>query len=749
MPPKKSRPPESLDAPLPRLRSRRVPRPTQLFVDDDEGEPSQPSQETQPVREPSPSLEPSSLPPRKVNPTYPESSLSSQPSNPQAEKLPTPQIPAASSNTQRAQRLDSLKKRPNLPKPHGNSSTGLKFQPKPSIARRTKEEREAREQAEEERKRSQHVAQGINPTISSRGGRALARGVGRGVSFSGGLTHRNNRTGVGQASGLFSGPTINEVSQRGRGGRRGDGNISGNTHTAAKPELSPERARKKTSDSKTVSGRTKGTSVKKEEISSSVIASDFESEDDEKRIDVKEISHVILIEDSDEGKATSKSKEHQISRPPLWAIRPVRLEREEHVERSNTVNTDASLPVSGVSQQKSKHKYGKVTDSERERGHEKSIDKAKAMSRDVEFLRHKKVWKGAYQDGEDADDEPRVKEEPKLDEAFSIVAVPDSITNDSGPRHVRENLDDTVAGSLSAKADVDKTNPTGADDAYGSDTVRGSPSATTPMHLKKTKRKPKTFSRRAPVFQSEEDRQEWDRYLQDSNLVAQELEQRPVVNFAEGDADGDASANSKEASPRTRRDELIYMFQLPPTIPNLLDPNNPRKTTENPEKEQPKTLELSKAQVKPASSNTHIASSKNPQVTAPSSPKSKDPATKVEPAAINKDSKQKLPNSSIVRSVNATPIPAGFAGYLTTYKAGQTILSWGGIEYEVGRLGTEMLQNCVMLGKNIGEKNEWKSNAVPNGKEKEGVLGGLKVKGLGLVQGGFRAIVEWNRILGK
>lgn len=770
--PKNSRPPESSDAPLPRLRSRRGVPPAQLFANDDEEE-TQPSQETQSARGPSP-------PPRMEHPAS-EPSPSSQPLTPQAAQPLTPQASTPNPSSQnRPQRHDGMK-RPRPPISRGSSSTGLKFQPKTSITRKTKEEREAQEQAEEERRRSQLATQVIHAG-RSRGARGPFRGTVRGGSFSGGLNSwRNNRTGIGQASGFLSGPTRGETHQRGKGGRRIGievlETISAATE-AVKPELSPERVREKTSTSKTASdsktasssktvsgsktasGRAKATKVKREETFSSVIASDVESEGDENRINVKEISHISLIEDdSDQGEPSSKGKERQTSRPPLWAIRPVRLEREEHIERSTAVNTDASINSLDRLERKSKHKQGRTSDGERKKSLEKSIDKGKGKSKDIEFLRHKKVWKGAYQEGKDMGDEPQVKEEPSQDDAIDIVAVPDSITNESSPRPSGENVDDGVTGTSDIRMDLDKTKlaePTAAD--ISDPLQEGGPQAPLTIIKNTKKRRLKLLlGKRPPVFQSEEDRQEWDRYLQDQEAVAEELLQTHAVIPAAQEADGNASTNPEQDPPKTRRDHLIYMFQLPPTLPNLVDSDRPRATIEKSDKGRPVLLEVpkitsgktpgKKGQGTQPSSKTPAFSSKTPHGIAASSSKPKEPAIKVE--NVVGPTHESL-NPYIVRSTDTTSVPGGLVGYLVTYEVGNTVLTWGGIRYEVGRTGTGMLQNCVMVRKVAGEGNESNAQGKEGEKDKEKMkewpvgINGVTVKGMGLVQGGFTAVVEWN-----
>ena len=664
----------------------------------------------------------------------------------------------------------------------GSSSTVLKFQPKASIARKTKEEREAQEQAEEERRRAQHATQVIHAG-RSRGARGPFRGTVRGGSFSGGLNSwRNNRTGVGQASGFLSGPTRGEAHQRGKGSRRIGievlETISAATE-AVKPELSPEGVREKTSTSKTgsdsktasgskivsgsktASGRAKATKIKREETFLGGIALDVESEGDENRINVREISHIILIEDdSDQGIPSSKGKERQASRPPLWAIRPVRLEREEHIERSTEVNTDASITSLVRLEGKSKHKHVGTSGGEWKRNLEQSIGKGKGKSKDIEFLQHKKVWKGAYQEGEDMRDEPQVKKEPSQDDTIDIVAAPDSITNELGPRPSGEHVDDDVAGTSDVRMDLDKTKPgeLAAADIPGPLQEGRQPAPPTIIKNTKKRRLKPRIPKCPPVFQSEEDRQEWDRYLQDQRAVAEELLQTHAVIPAAQKANGNASTDPEQDPPKTRRDHLIYIFQLPPTLPNLLNSDRPRETIEKSDKRQPALPEVpkttsgktpgKKGQGTPPL-KTPAFSSKTPHGTAASSLKVKDPAIQVE--NIVGPTHESL-NPYIVRSTDTTPVPGGLVGYLITYEVGNTVLTWGGVRYEVGRTGTGMLQNCVMVRKEAGEGSESNAQGKEGEKDKEkekakegpGGENGVTVKGMGLVQGGFTAVIEWD-----
>ncbi|KAL9579306.1 MAG: hypothetical protein Q9212_005182, partial [Teloschistes hypoglaucus] len=100
-------------------------------------------------------------------------------------------------------------------------------------------------------------------------------------------------------------------------------------------------------------------------------------------------------------------------------MRPIRIDRHEHVERTIGVNTDASSLTSAELRRRAKARgeaQGSLflPDSSDPINDDARKPKGRKKGRDVEFLRDERRWQGVYQDEDDADDMPvRIKEEPK------------------------------------------------------------------------------------------------------------------------------------------------------------------------------------------------------------------------------------------------------------------------------------------------------------------------------------------------
>jgi len=148
---------------------------------------------------------------------------------------------------------------------------------------------------------------------------------------------------------------------------------------------------------------------------------------------------------------------------------------------------------------------------------EKLKKKGKERTRDVEFLRDERKWKGVYQDEKEKEDEAEIKKEPTEDEDAMTV--------------------DTVAATVRAKGSTNdvETSPPAAPVV---------PEGSEPSVKPKAKRRRKLKSKDTkPVLQTEEDRQEWARHEEDIRLLDEELRlmdtgptpMPPPTKDAEGD----------------------------------------------------------------------------------------------------------------------------------------------------------------------------------------------------------------------
>ncbi|MCJ1281551.1 hypothetical protein MMC26_000871 [Xylographa opegraphella] len=586
------------------------------------------------------------------------------------------------------QRLDSLKRRngskvsssstaAGVP---GNRPTGLKFQPK-AVVRRTKEEREAQERVEEEKRQARLVA---NPSTTSeknrgqygRGG--MLDGPKRG-GFRGGMSGwRTERRGIGQATGPLSGGPTNEqiASRRGRAGRS-SATISGSIHTevsrstsASLTGLKTEPTVKTEKDQGTAinktrkpSGKSKDAKVKLEDFTTTYISSDAEVDGSEgPRVNIEHIN-LVSDEDSEDDTVIRKGKERQKSvRAAGWNLKPIRLDRHEHVERHVGVNSDAILLTSAQLRQKANERseaegtlfLSQDEDDDMVKTRPKKVN---SKGKDVEFLRDERRWKGVYQDEEDIHELKRVKEEPLDDDVMAIDAAPDIATNDES--------------SLTAKQDS-SPNPILQDISVGPEGDQE------PRSPKIKRRRRSAFRATKPVLQTEEDRQEWERYEDNITALGEELGDSDIVTTpapASSNLDEDVNMDMDGEETKDRRRGLVYLFQLPPIVPYLVDAT---VSTENDE-----MLGHEGASVAP-SKDTQMSGSA---------------VKKTEPVVKMEDSTHKQADDMVANALMAEDIDdfVGSVGKLTMYDSGYIGISWGGIMHDLNRGSEgELLQELVI-----------------------------------------------------
>ncbi|KAK2810280.1 hypothetical protein FQN50_003011 [Emmonsiellopsis sp. PD_5] len=445
----------------------------------------------------------------------------------------TAPIPAPTPNpTTRApsgiQRLHSLKKRPppgSLIPLNADGSTPkptLRYQPR-AVVRRSKEEREAMERLEKERN-AERIAEakavrgggGRGRGGRDRGGRG--RGRGRGGSFVGGE--------VGGPLGSGSGVSMRGRGSGGYGGYGGGGGGKGKYGRAA--------AGGRGKMTGFVGGKGEG-----EYAGGSGDVSSDEGSDSAPRFSIEQIN--IISDEEEEGmggedgefEGKGKGKGKMPARASVGGgvgargLRPVRVERHEHQERSVGVNTEASSNKSAElrKQAKSKAKQGEddslfVQDDEAEEGDDEG---------DVEMVSERAVRGGGRAAG---DGEIRIKEEP----TDGDVLMTDSI-------------------------------PQATDDA-----------AIAPKPTPK-KKKRVTIKDPRSKLQTEEEKQEYDRHEQDIEHIKKAL--GTLTTLEKTPADGEAAADqaeegeAKTEEPKDERSGRLFLIQFPPMTPNLIVPTQP------------------------------------------------------------------------------------------------------------------------------------------------------------------------------
>lgn len=635
------------------------------------------------------------------------------------------------------QRLASLNPRRKLAAPEASDSrpASLKFQPK-SAVRRTKEEREAAERAETD-KRHQRFGDSATALPRTTGDRGGFRGVRRGT-FVPTVTTR------AEASGHLGGSSIEEGGGRKKASRGGGlfSRVSGPLiSTSAK--FGPSRARSQATvkaerdrDGDVVMGTSsagKRVAFKREEERPMHYSSD--SEPDVAEGPRVNIEHINLISDEDtdgeqpEVTNQDKGKEHEVeikkeNKIPGWTLKPVRIDRLEHVERAaGVVVTDPNSMTSTELRRRATERadaQGSLfisDDEEPQPG--KTAPKAKAVKKpkDVEFVRDERRWKGVYQDDEAG---PRIKDEPNDDDRvvfndiISVNVPGTSLQADSGG-HVLERVEPVIP----EKSNADNVN----------------------LREQRKRRSSRTKSRLIkPILQTEEDRQEWARYEEDLRLLGEELgfvkPNGPQTHSLDPNGDGktdDGADNSKD-----KREGLVYLFQLPPIMPKILTATE--REILNMESTQSEQAEGEKA---PHSSKPIDAKQSQLSDIKQNQPKPEPDETLV-PETRNVN----------IFMANDSALPVGRLGTLRVHDTGRVTATWGGASLELGRgAGSGLLQEVVMTDYSkhtirLGAEGKDKDNKDEGGKEMldERISLGNRGWAIGQLGGGFVMTPDWAKM---
>ncbi|CAO2655193.1 Nn.00g102570.m01.CDS01 [Neocucurbitaria sp. VM-36] len=384
-------------------------------------------------------------------------------------------------------------------------------------------------------------------------------------------------------------------------------------------------------------------SIKREDGGYVSSSSEDDAEFPRKDIDLIEIS-------SDENDATPDAAPKQ--RAARTAL-PVRIGRKEHQERTFGINTEASTEASAkiLEQAEATGRAVAVTVSEQ------VSRKGKAKVKDVEITGVRKPFKGVWQDAQDPE-----------------VSVKTEVLSD----------DEDMADAEQVGVVEHQPQPMEKQEASSPPTER--------------KPQARTRSIAEPVLQTDEDRAEWARFQSNLRHIRAELgpEEVPAVDVS-GDVNmADAATNAKRT---TVRDNNVYLFQIPPLMPELL----PRYIKK----------ELSEPQ-------NHTA-----PVTAPAV--KSEPKIKLEEGGFSDPS---------AKPSSGPRFASGHVGKLRVRQSGRTTLDWGGTSYELtpGNKAS-FLQEVVSI------------NVVP---EKDRVVpedAGEAVS-FGRVKGKFVVVPDWGSMLG-
>lgn len=641
---------------------------------------------------------------------------------------------------QPVQRLASLNSRRRVQPPRSTSTTSevisgrLKIQPKSSLGlRRSKESREALHKAEAERQQARLAKESDANSVLGNRGDFQGRG-GRGMFT--GNRFGSNRFSSSQASGHLGGGTIGDEGLRKKRNSRGgllsklsepstkETSTSTKNASSTGQAIKPEKDRDGDIAMRDSSAR-KRPRVKQEDQILQYATSDEEPDATEgPRINIE---HINLISDGDSADdIVDSSGKGKVKNPEMeqktcgWNLKPVRVDRHEHVERSVGVNTDASLLTSAELRRRAKEK----ADAEESlflNGHEEPEAikservKGRRKPKDVEFVRDERRWKGVYQD-EDFSDGPNIKDEPREYEPVL--------------------MDKSTKAPQSQEADV--ANPVPEVD-NGEPSLRSSlPPQNKHAQVKKTKLA-------KPVLQTEEDRQEWDRYENDLSLLREEFS---LTGLGSAHAPSTQKIDENEAinidneNVKHSKDGLVYLFQLPPIMPKLL------------------TFAEKEALVK---SKEEKGDQGNPP-----GPSESDLAPK--PTKAKPDTSQTFPD--IAPDPTPTDIftasdparPVGKVGKLRLYDTGRVKVDWGGVSMELGRGGNGgQLQELVLTDfertlvkvEDDGHNDRAGGGGISANQEEvkekwEEKIGlGTKAWAVGELAGGFVMTPDWDKIFNE
>ncbi|EGC43893.1 DNA-directed RNA polymerase III [Histoplasma capsulatum var. duboisii H88] len=452
--------------------------------------------------------------------------------------VPSPSTITASGSPPRAgvQRLQSLKKRTPagslIPlNPDGTApKPTLRYQPR-AVVRKSKEEREALERLEVERQQERlkeaAALRKVDAAAAGRGGDRLVRGRGRGMGrgkgmfvagdvsgpLGSGMSIRSRGGGFGAASGKGK-------HRHGHGTRSGAGRVHGLVRAKSEDEVGGIDGPGGSGDISSDEGSDGGPRFSIEQIN---IISDDEQE---------------LGEEGDFEEGNGKGKMR--ARSPTGdrtgkGLRPVRVERQEHQERSIGINTDASSEKSAElrrqARTKVKEKHGGVESLFVQDSEEEADDARGGEGDDLVEITSEKAVGGTLYGG------IRIKEEPTDDR--------DVLMTDAIP----QGVDDRPATS---------------------DTGPLAPTAPKP----KARKSKVTIHDPRSKLQTEEERQEWDRHEQDIEHIKQALgtitTHDPPAEESQ-DAEQEDETKAVEA-PRDERSGRLFLIQFPPMTPNLVPP---------------------------------------------------------------------------------------------------------------------------------------------------------------------------------
>ena len=703
----------------------------------------------------------------------------------------------------RVQRLASLHSR--NPSNSSSASTipgevrpaSLKFQPK-AFTRRSKEEREALERAEAERRRARNAAENVEgPVTRGRGGFSRV-GPSRG-------NHRGfrERAGQGQATGVLGSSTLPDPDERKRKSARGGGllstasrsAISERPKTTSRVKKEPAVKAEKDGGGNTATGSTSKENqqkVKSEDGGAAYLSSDDDTEAGE--IPRVNIEHIDLVSDEEEdeepptGLDGGRSRRRaQGMKASSGTLKPVRIGRKEHIERAVGVNTDASSVTSAELRRRAKER-GEAEGSlflpqDDEIEPVRPGRPKKVRPRDLEFVRDERRWKGVYQSDEDDENVIQIKEEPVDPEDSMAIdsidvlrdAIRSSTTKNTEkpsqapePKVVPSAKEESTSVPLNGKVrrllrcrkaneyekhreaamlvqkfwDLEEA---GKD---AEDSVSPLPERFTGYHdddnqedehrkhitevfydLTPANGESKDWTRLALAIRKNES--QCATLAQDLVLLCKDLgvmDKLSATQTVKGlDADGNMDMTDADRKPEHKSDDAVYLFQLPPILPRLINPIK---------KEILDSLDIASVP------DTPIKPPKSALSSTKSGAHIKTDAEEVD-IVMKTDPDELPPGETIHNAIMAheKDVGMGKIGTLTADKNRRIIASWGGRNMELKK-GPEstMLQELMLIDYH---RTDQKSGDVMDIDGREG-----KAVAVGNLGASFVLTPDWSDLLG-
>ncbi|KAG8530259.1 uncharacterized protein KY384_004760 [Bacidia gigantensis] len=418
-----------------------------------------------------------------------------------------------------------------------------------------------------------------------------------------------------------------------------------------------------------------------------------------------DIAHISLISDDeyeDDGHTQPEfAKGKQKETTPgghSWQLRPVRLERQEHVGRQIGINTEASSLTSAQLRKRAKEREDAAGSLflDPEAGSEQA--KTKRKPKDVEFVRKERKWKGVYEDEDDMD-EVRVKTEQADEEDLMLVDdAPDTLEVDQ----LRATHGAQRPSAKGVKGDSATTRP---------DELEFSAQPITRRRKICGYRDPKSIHNTA-AMEDDADFAEmiriWKDICSDPDMMDAEstnstahTEKRPDLSGLKGDH---------------TREGKVYLVQLPPILPSLRNATKPAP------------------QVK-----TEPQKSKSKSSTS-------DPTIKPDPGTPFGKLDQPSKTTEISNAYNVTNFTpeSGCPGTLTFYESGKIRAEWGGLDLEIAKMQTAGFAQEVLLHDYSAVNTKMENQ---DGWE-EVVRVGTEAWAVGPVEGGMVGGLDWETLLG-